>query len=161
MSNEASKESEPDMNSPSIAAPASPVSPGSDHALSADNLPTSFGVFKPVGHVMVGVPTQADVDSLVAVLQGAGWAEDALLPFTPRESAAELEAMVDNAGAMAGFGYEITMLRRYLALAQQGYRWLLVKVDDSEHAAAVAAKARGCGAVLAVYYRRFTVEELI
>ena len=148
-------------DSPSTAGSASPEPPGAEHARDSDSLPTSFGVFKPVGHVMVGVPTQAHVNSLVAALQGAGWAEDAVLPFTPRESAAELEAMVDNAGAMAGFGYEITMLRRYLALAQQGYRWLLVKVDDSEHAAAVAAKARECGAVLAVYYRRFTVEELI
>lgn len=149
--------------SPTAASPSAalPELPDSDHALNAANLPTSFGLFKPVGHVMVGLPTQKHIDKLVASLLGAGWTDGAVLHFTPRESAAELETMVDNAGAMAGFGYEITMLRRYLALAQQGYRWLLVKVNDSEHAATVAASARSCGAVLAVHYRRFTVEELL
>ncbi len=129
--------------------------------IDADNVPTSFGVFKPVGHLMVGVPTQAQVDSLEVALQPAGWPTAALQRFIPRESVAELAAMVDNAGAMAGFGYEITLLRRYLALAEQGYRWLLIKVDDSEHAAVATEIAREHGAVLAVYYRRFTVEDLI
>jgi hypothetical protein len=47
------------------------------------------------------------------------------LHFTPRESVSELEAMVENAGSMVGFGYEITLLRRYVALTHEGYRWLL------------------------------------
>ena len=127
----------------------------------ADTLPTSFGVFKPVGHVMMGLPTQHQADALVVALHGAGWASAALLHFSPSESVPELQALVDHAGSGAGFGYEITLLRRYLALAQGGCRWLLVKVDDSDHAAAASELARGCGATLAVYYRRLTVEELI
>jgi hypothetical protein len=129
--------------------------------LAADTIPTSFGVFKPVGWVMVGFPMQAQADVLVAALHGAGWASAAVLHFKPRESVAELRAMVDNAGSMAGFGYEITLLRRYLALAQEGYCWLLVKVDNVEHAAKAVAVARECGAKLAVHYRMLTVEELI
>ena len=128
---------------------------------SADNVPTSFGVFKPVGYVMVGLPTQNQSDALVIALHGAGWLGASVLHFTPRESIAELHALVNNASSVAGFGYEITLLRRYLALAKEGYRWLLVKVEDSEHAAAAAEHARHCGATLAVYYRTFTVEELL
>ena len=128
---------------------------------SVEQVPTSFGVFKPVGWLMVGLPTQADADALVGALQGAGWASAAVLHFTPRETLPELEAMVENAGGMAGFGYEITLLRRYVALTREGCRWLLVKVDDSAHAAAAADLARACGATLAVHYRRLTVEELI
>ena len=58
---------------------------------------------------------------------------------------------------------EGVLLRRYLSLTEAGYRWLLVKVDDNELAAAAAAAqvARACGATLAVYYRTLTVEELI
>lgn len=129
--------------------------------IDADSVPTSFGVFKPVGHLMVGLPTQAQADRLEAALRTAGWPPGAMHHFVPREEVAELAAMVDNAGAMAGFGYEITLLRRYLSLAEQGYCWLLVKVSDSEHAATAAETARTHGAVLAVYYRRFTVEDLI
>lgn len=131
------------------------------HAAEADTLPTSFGVFKPVGHVMTGVPTQAQMDALVPVLLGAGWPTAGVRQFSPRESVAELRAMVDNAGPLAGFGYEITLLKRYLALTEEGYRWLLIQADDSERAAAAAALARASGATLAIWYRTLTVEELI
>lgn len=131
------------------------------HAAEADTLPTSFGVFKPVGYVMMGLPTQAQIDALVSALHSAGWPAPGLRQFAPRESVAELRAMVDNAGPLAGFGYEITLLKRYLALTEEGYRWLLVQADDSERAAAAAVLARASGATLAVYYRTLTVEELI
>lgn len=129
--------------------------------MSADGLPTSFGVFKPVGYVMVGLPTQAQSDALITALHGAGWSSATVLHFTPREGVAELEAMVGHAGALAGFGYEVTLLRRYLELARQGYCWLLVKVSGTDHAAAATEVARGCGATLAVHYRMLTVEELL
>jgi hypothetical protein len=150
--------------------PAQPAAPATEetaagtgliHAAEADTLPTSFGVFKPVGYVMTGLPTQAQIDALVSALHGAGWPASGVRQFAPRESVAELRAMVDNAGPLAGFGYEITLLKRYLALTEAGYRWLLVQATDSERAAAAAALARTAGATLAVYYRTLTVEELI
>lgn len=125
------------------------------------SVPTSFGTFKPVGHVMMGLPTQALADSLMSALHDAGWDEDAVLHFLPQDGVTELQALVDNAGVLAGFGYEITLLRRYLELARDGYCWLLVKVQDSDHATAAAEVARTGGATLAVYYRALTVEELI
>lgn len=130
-------------------------------AVDTDDLPTSFGVFRPVGQVMVGVPTQEDTDKLASALQGAGWPEGEVRQFTPQESVAELEALVENASGMAGFGYEITLLRRYLELARQGQCWLLVKVGSTEQAAQAADIARERGATLAVHYRLLTVEELI
>jgi hypothetical protein len=131
------------------------------NAAEADALPTSFGVFKPVGHVMVGLPTQAQADTLVAALRVAGWPVSALRQFSPPESAAEMRAMVDNAGTLAGFGSEIALLRRYVSLTEAGYRWLLVQADDNPRAIAAADIARDCGATLAVHYRTLTVEELI
>ena len=131
------------------------------NAAEADGLPTSFGVFKPVGHVMVGLPSQTQVDALVVALHGAGWPGARVRQFSPGESVAELQAMLDKAGPLANFGYEIVLLRRYLSLTLEGYRWLLVQVDDTEAAEAAAKIARGCGATLAVHYRALTVEELI
>ena len=128
--------------------------------LEAGSLTSSFGTFKPVGHVMVGLPTQAEVQVLVAVLHHAGWPAEALLHFTPQDSQEELAEMIDHSGALAGFGYEITLLRRYLALSREGCRWLLVKVDTTEQAAAAGDFARRHGARLAVWYRTLTTEEL-
>lgn len=131
------------------------------HGAQADALPTSFGVFKPVGYVMLGLPTQAQIDALVPALHGDGWPASGVRQFAPLESVAEWRAMIDKAGPLAGFGYEITLLKRYLALTEEGYQWLLVQAVDSERAAAAAALARASGATLAVYYRTLTVEELI
>jgi hypothetical protein len=128
-------------------------------------VPTSFGVFKPVGWLMIGLPTQTLADGLVMALQaapdGSNWSSAEVLHFAPSETVAELEAMAEHAGAMAGFGYEITLLRRYIRLTKEGYSWLLVKVGNTERAAAAAAIARDCGATLAVHYRRLTTEELL
>jgi hypothetical protein len=151
----------PEPGAPLLEDQASATPAALSDTLDADEVPTSFGVFKPVGWLMLGFPMQAQADVVVGALHGAGWSAAELLHFKPRESVAELEAMVDKAGAMAGFGYEITLLRRYLALAREGTCWLLVKVRDVEHAASAAAVARECGAQLAVHYRMLTVEELI
>ncbi len=136
-----------------------------DEALSATmssgTVPTSFGVFKPVGSVMVGLPGATQADAAVLAFHHAGWPPASLLHFLPQQSVVELEALVEGAGALAGFGYEITLLRRYLALSRQGCHWLLVKVDGVEHAATAAELARRCGAVLAVHYRLLTVDELL
>jgi len=78
-------------------------------------------------------------------------------PATPcctsvrRTAETELQALVDNAGVLAGFDCEIALLRRCIALAKEGHRWLLVKVDDANHATAACGVARACGATLAVY----------
>lgn len=136
----------------------------SDHhsqAMAVDALTTSFGTFNPVGHVMVGLQTQTEADVLVAVLHHAGWPPESLQHFTPLDGVAELTGMVEHQGVLSGFGYEITLLRRYLALARQGYRWLLVKVDTQEQAVAAGDFARRHGAPLAVWYRTLTTEELI
>lgn len=138
-----------------------PDADGRSGILAVEALSTSLGMFKPVGHVMVGLPTEAEVGVLVAVLHHAGWPPEALLRFTPKDTVHELEAMVDRSGAMAGFGYEITLLRRYLELSREGFRWLLVKVDSQEQAVAAGDFARRHGARLAVWYRALTVEELI
>jgi hypothetical protein len=129
--------------------------------LSAEAVPTSFGAFKPVGHLMLGLPTQAQCDALQEALLGAGWPRDEVRNFAPGESVAQLEAMVDNSGTVAGFGYEINLLRRYLALAREGCVWLLVKVADLEHAQAATELARARGALIAVYYRTLTIEDLL
>lgn len=131
------------------------------NAEQAAALPTSFGVFKPVGHVMIGLPTQAQLNALVDALLEGDWPSSAMREFSPLESAAELQAMIDHAGIASSAGYEITLLHRYLSLTQSGYCWLLVRADDNDRAAVAATAAKSCGATLALHYRTLTIEELI
>lgn len=124
-------------------------------------LPTSFGTLKPVGHVLVALKSAQHCAALQSALAAAGWSDGLVNEFKPRETVEELAEMVDKASGAAGFGYELTLMRRYLKLARAGHCWLLVKVDGDEHAERLAELARQHGAALAVHYRRFTVEELI
>jgi hypothetical protein len=123
--------------------------------------PASFADFGPVGSVMVGLPDLASAAALVRDLRQAGWSREDLRHFDSDDSVLQLGAQIDGAGPLAGFGFEITLLRRYLALAQEGQEWLLARVDDSDKAASVATFARKHGATLAVHYRALAVEELL
>lgn len=143
-------------DTPPLSDDAGPIS-----AAESATLPTSLGVFNPVGHVMVALSTQPQADALMAALYETGWPDTAVRQFAPDDSVAQFKAMSGEAGHLAGFGYEITLLRRYLALSEAGARWLLVKADDTDQAAIVARAARACSAVLAVHYRTLTAEELI
>jgi hypothetical protein len=143
-----SNEAAPDVETPT------PADPAAARA-------TSFGTFKPVGHVMLGLPTTAALGNLKAELcapSGLGCPAEEL---TPLESTQEMQALIDNASPLAGFGYEVTLMRRYLTLAQQGYSWLVVKVDSDDQAQLLATMAKAHGATLAVHYGNWTVEDLI
>jgi len=121
---------------------------------------TSFGTFKPVGHVLLGLKPEGDRESLIAALRDSGIGNESLTVFTPRETVVEMKAMIDDASLLAGFGYEITAMRRLLKLSMEGYRWLLVKVDGVDAAQAVAEVAKANDVALAWHYRLLTVEEL-
>ena len=131
-----------------------------ENQVTKDDLPTSFGAFKPVGHLMLGLQTPEQLAQVSAALRQAGWADDDVVPFAPRESVAELKSLIDNASGLA-FGYEITLMRRYLDLARKGCHWLLVHAEEPEAAERAAAIAREHGALLAVHYRKMTIDELI
>lgn len=124
-------------------------------------LPTSFGTLKPIDHVLVALRTPQHCSALQSALARAGWSDGHVNEFKPRETVDELAAMVDKASGAAGFGYELTLMRRYLQLARAGHCWLLVKVANDEGAERLAQVARQHGASTAVHYRRFTIEELI
>lgn len=130
-----------------------------DLATSLEAVPTSFGTLKPVGHVLLALADAETEERLLAGLHEAGL--DELSRISPRETEAELEQLIDNASGMAGFGYEIVLMKRYLDLARRGARWLLVKVDRSEDAARVGELARAHGALSAVHYRRLVEEDLL
>lgn len=132
-----------------------------NETIAKDELPTSFGSFNPIGHMMVGLPDPAKAQALTEALRATGLPGDALVNFTPRESVAKFEAMTQDASDAAGFGYELRLQLRYLEQARQGFHFLLVKVQDEEGASRAAEIARSHGATVAVYYRMLVVQEMI
>lgn len=121
----------------------------------------SFGTFKPVGHVLIGVPAEVSAGPLASSLSAEGLHEAGLVWITPVESIDELQRMIDEASPLAGFGYEITMMRRFVKASASGHRYLLVKMRDDEDAPRIGEVAKAHGASFAVRYGTLVLEDLI
>jgi hypothetical protein len=123
--------------------------------------PMSFGAFKPVGHVVVAFADDGSAEAATAALREAGFDDDDVLHYSADEEGSEMTRMLERTSSLAGFGYEVTLMRRYRQLAQEGCSWLLVYAPDDAHASTVAAVARRFGARIAERYHRLAVEDLI
>lgn len=131
------------------------------HRLTKADLPTSLGSFKPVGHVMVALPDDEQASAFEKALHEQGFAPEDVLHFGAEEEFDGMEKMLKGASDFAGFGYEVTLMRKYQALAREGCSWLLVYSPDEAHTTKVADAAQRFGARLAVKYHRLVVEDLI
>jgi hypothetical protein len=123
--------------------------------------PQSFGAFKPVGHVVVAMPDDPSAAVAAQALRAAGFEAEDVLEYTAAEENDEMDRMLQHASDLAGFGYEIALMRRYQELAREGASWLIVFAPDDERAQKVATTARAHGALIAEKYHRLVVEDLI
>lgn len=123
--------------------------------------PQSLGAFKPVGHVVVAMPDDARAARAVTALLAQGFEREDILEYTAAEENDEMDRMLQHASDFAGFGYEVTLMRKYKALAEEGASWLIVYAPDEAHAGRVADVVREHGALLAEKYHRLVIEDLI
>ncbi|MCW5665551.1 MAG: hypothetical protein KIT35_17100 [Piscinibacter sp.] len=123
--------------------------------------PQSLGAFKPVGHVVVAMPDDRAAAAAVQALLQQGFEREDILEYSAAEENDEMDRMLQHASDFAGFGYEITLMRRYKALAAEGASWLIVFAPEDVQAGRVAETARAHGALLAEKYHRLVIEDLI
>jgi hypothetical protein len=123
--------------------------------------PQSFGAFKPVGHVVVAMPDDARAAAAAQALRAAGFEAEDILEYTAAEEDDEMDRMLARASDMAGFGYEVSLMRRYQELAREGASWLIVFAPDDARTAKVAEAVKPHGALMAEKYHRLVVEDLL
>ncbi len=125
--------------------------------------PQSFGAFKPVGHVVVAMPDDERAAAAVQALHGAGFEAADIIEYTAAEEDDEMDRMLADADAtgLTGFGYEVSLMRRYQELAREGASWLIVYAPEDDKASRVAEVARAHGALMAEKYHRLVIEDLI
>lgn len=121
----------------------------------------NFGVFKPVGHVVISFPRAEQAEAAARALAEAGIAGDRVRRYSDREMVDAVDRDLARAGLLASVGQEINLVRAHRELATKGYHWLVVQAPGDAQAAQVAEVARGCGAERAQSYGNFIVEELI
>jgi hypothetical protein len=129
--------------------------------LTLDSSATSFGSFKPTGHVMIGLPDAERQQALRTDLLEAGWLPQDVGEFTPRETVEQMQELLESPNLLAGFGSELGMMRRYVDEARRGTRWLLVKAKGTDTLQRLATMAQRRDARLAVSYGTLVIEDLI
>ncbi len=121
--------------------------------------PDAYGVFKPVGHVVVSFEPDADSKAAVAALQDAGFGD--VVHYTPEEMIRQADLDVQNAGLLATIGQELNLVKAHRALAEQGASFVVVGAPSDDEAQRVADIVKSHGATRAQSYGRFIIEELI
>ena len=126
-----------------------------------DDLPTSFGAFKPVGYVVAGMPDDDSAKAASDALLAEGFEARDLISYGLLDERNTMREMIDNASELAGFGHEIVLMRRYRELSRQGCAWLLIYAPDDAQTARAAAVLETHGALIATKYNRLLIEDLI
>jgi hypothetical protein len=122
---------------------------------------TSYGVFKPVGHVLISFPVERDARDAEVSLQRIGIPETDIVHYSPDEMKRQFEADIAAADFLATVGQELNLVRAHHALAQRGSHFLLVLALDDRTIDEVTHVAIRCHAQRAQRYGRFIVEELV
>ena len=132
-----------------------------DPAMPMHPHPTSFGVFKPVGHVLMSFATAADSDAAVRALRDAGFGESDFSRYTPSEMRDQAEADIGHAGGLASLGQDLNLVKAHLALALQGQSFVVVSAANTEKVQCVTEVAIRAHATRAQHYGTLVIEELI
>jgi len=123
--------------------------------------PTSFGVFKPVGHTVISFPSADQAATARVALGRLGVASAAIQGYTDQEMLVQVERDIRAASPLASIGQEMNLVLAHKALAELGYHWLVVHTPDDALAQQVAACVKPLGAERAQLYGHFIIEELI
>ena len=129
--------------------------------LTKEDIRNTTGILNPVGHVILAFKDDAVTAQAVEALRVAGSTAEDILVYRAEEATPRLRERVQTASEAAGFGYEITLMRRYLALAEQGAGWLIVYAPDDAAVQRVVEVAKRLHALCAVRYHRLANEDLI
>jgi hypothetical protein len=130
-------------------------------ALTLDDIVAHEGLFHPVDHVIVGFDDDRRAAEAAAALRDAGIAASDIVQYTSAQWHPALQRRIEESPRSAGFGYEITLMRRYEELARAGAGWLAVHLSDDTAAPRVTEVAERHGARTAVRYHRLASEDLI
>jgi hypothetical protein len=121
----------------------------------------SFGVFKPVGHIVISFPSHESQTEAAEALRNLGLTDSQLTSYTPSQMIEQIDRDIERASPLAAVGQELNLVKAQRALAVNGYYWLVVEALSDDLARRVADIAKTYGAERAQHYGRFIIEELI
>ena len=129
--------------------------------LTKEDIRRTTGTLNPIGHVVLAFKDDAVTAEAVTALRAAGLADEDILHYLAADATPRLRERVRTASSSAGFGYEITLMRRYLGFAEAGAGWLIVYAPSDAAVQHITEVATRFHALCAVRYHRLANEDLI
>ena len=123
--------------------------------------PRTFGVFNPVGHIVMTFRSDDDLHQAELQLSNKGFSGQDIVSYTPEEMLAQTSEDLRTASPLASVGQDMNLVKTHRAFAEAGCSFLVVKAPDEQHALLAAEVARETHAAAAQRYGRLIVEELI
>lgn len=122
--------------------------------------PQAYGVFKPVGHVVMSFPSEGEMQAAADALCDAA-PDGGCARYRPDQMLAQIDADLREASPLASLGQEMNLVKAHRELATRGYSFLVVPTPRGDDVDRVAQVARRTGAYTAQHYGRFVIEELV
>lgn len=124
------------------------------------DLPTTFGIFNPVGHTVIAFLTEAELESAQSRLQAMGFAQPSMVRYSAIEMLTQADAELLNVSPAATFGYELDLIRAHKALASRGCCFLIIEAQTSALASLVADLVRSIKPASAQHYGSIMIQDL-
>lgn len=121
----------------------------------------SFGVFKPVGHLVVSLPSGRQAGDAQRALAGLGVPDEAVLRMSDVQMLEQIEHDLRHASPLAAVGQELNLIKAQREMAWRGHHWLVIHVTGTAQAERIADTLCGFGAASAQLYGTFVIQELI
>ena len=122
--------------------------------------PTQFGVFYPLGHVVLALESREDAERMRQLLIDGGYDESDVTLWSSSEVAAGARELEQSAGVLARlFGAEIAAMDKHIELADAGYTFLVAYCPSDLDTKRVMNVARRFRYALAQKYERFSITE--
>lgn len=122
--------------------------------------PTTFGVLKPVGHVLIAFHTQDELLAAVSRFSASGFKKDSMVEYSAEEMLALADKQLANSSPLANFGYELDVLRGYKDLAAKGNVFLIVNAPTEEEEEQVTRLLKTMNPISAQHYGRILIRDL-
>jgi hypothetical protein len=123
--------------------------------------PTQFGVFYPLGHVVVALESRDEAERMRQLLIDGGYDEADVTLWSSAEVAAGARELQQSAGMIARiFGAEMAAMDKHIALADAGYTFLVAYCPSDLDAKRLMNVARRFRYGLAQKYDRFSITQL-
>jgi len=122
---------------------------------------TDFGIFYPVGYIVVAFPKHEDALRVQRDLLAGGYdPEDCVLYTSEEVAAAAQQNLSDHTGWLARLGKSDEAVQRHLEAAKRGAAFALIFAPGQTDAERAMNVIRRVPFELAHWYHRFAIEDL-